>query len=383
MRPPHADVVIMFRLRSKNGDDFRYPSIPAWITGKDMFAAYVSEAFNDFSSIAPDATCWEKLAALKESMFLAASRIKQESSSTAFTDHEQVFWCMMAARGARNRSPRQIVRAIRAFPTLARYFPQRLSTPQGIIYLHGVCTQPECGSYGEIRYEELCERIRSLADDLADVREEAEAAIDVAGDNSRDRKRTNRQICRQVWRPVRRRITIARVAVDPSSAPTAAESAECLREYWSPIFGEKTTDSSAMEQFRPYIASAREYPLVIPSNAEMIELIRGLRNSAPGPDGIPYAAYRAVLSTSAFAFSLLQCRILAGDEVPIGMTSSLMVFIPKEDEVNEMEALLPENVRQLSLGDTDAKIVASMLDIGLASVARTSVVHVLTVLSWA
>ena len=94
-------------------------------------------------------------------------------------------------------------------------------------------------------------------------------------------------------------------------------------------------------------------------------LIRRLENSAPGPDGVPYAAYKAIYDTSAAVFSECLGDGLSGDDLPDEMAESLLIFIPEGDS-SAAEAFHPGEVRPLTLGNTDAKIIAMALNFGLS-----------------
>ena len=100
------------------------------------------------------------------------------------------------------------------------------------------------------------------------------------------------------------------------------------------------------------------------------------KNSAVGPDSVPYAAYRSVCSVAAQIVLDLYDDIIAGGQVPPSMADSLLMFIPKEVD-NEDGTRSPSDMRPLSLGNTDAKILASVVNVPLAS-AGASVIEVQT-----
>ena len=115
------------------------------------------------------------------------------------------------ARGEK-QSASSYQRAIRALPSLSVFFPRCIACDFGTSFLHDSASQLEIGTFDDIEYDRLCEHIRVLADNLAQVREEHEAEDEISEDLFSKDKRNHRQLCRQVWRPVRRRITIARVS---------------------------------------------------------------------------------------------------------------------------------------------------------------------------
>ena len=317
---------------------------------------------------------WDNLSAFKEALFAASDRIKSEVGSCSLSDHEQVFWAMMAARGVRNSAPRPIIRAVRALPSLKKFFPQIISHNGAEHRIHTGHAELVAGGFEDVKYGELCGFVRSLSDDVAATRDEAEAMSEMNDDaRACDKKKAHRQTCRHKWRPVRRRIAIDRVSDDAESAPTAIESAECLRAHWSPIFAEKSTCSDSMERLRPFVASAADFPLRMPSVEEIAEILRHTRNSAPGPDGVPFAAYKATVDICAGLFSECLGDALAGDDLPDEMKESLLIFIPKCDDFGD-HTMKPGEVRPLSLGNTDAKVIASALNFGMSNIAQ-QIVH--------
>ena len=164
---------------------------------------------------------------------------------------------------------------------------------------------------------------------------------------------------------------IDRIATQGDAAPSAEQSARCLFERWQPVFDVQHTDSFAMNTFASFAQNAGQCRVEAPSVEDIEAIIARTNNSAAGPDGVPYAAFRSVKDLAA---SVLHCAVeaaLRGDDLPADMAQSLMMFIPKDDSENITRA--PDAVRPLSLSNSDAKLFAAVINVPLAAIAQLHV----------
>ena len=106
-----------------------------------------------------------------------------------------------------------------------------------------------------------------------------------------------------------------------------------------------------MELFRPFVQSVGDFATPNCDLEQVCDIIRASANSAPGPDGIPYSAYFAVLDLSADMLWNCFGDDLCGDPLPDEMRESLMIFSPKGD-LEQGQNVLPGDVRPLSLCST-------------------------------
>jgi len=85
----------------------------------------------------------------------------------------------------------------------------------------------------------------------------------------------------------------------------------------------------------------------------VLEAIKGSNNSSPGPDGIPFAAWRAAAGFAGpvlFAVLKLLCK---GQEPPPGFNHGLLFLIPKK------HTGLVSDTRPISVTNADNRILAS------------------------
>ena len=105
------------------------------------------------------------------------------------------------------------------------------------------------------------------------------------------------------------------------------------------------------------------------------ELVARPRDSAPGPDGIPYAAWRNAGTCISDVLFNAYAAFMDGVPLPEGFNECILAFIPKGDEVSDtaVVARTPGLTRPISLSNTDSKYFALAINLPLAEVAKISV----------
>ena len=108
-----------------------------------------------------------------------------------------------------------------------------------------------------------------------------------------------------------------------------------------------------------------DFALITPPSIADYELIaRTLPHSTPGPDGIPYSAWKAAGKHGATSLFLVGSFLMSGLNMPIDFNSSLSAFVPKGNEVLD-EVLISRDAadtRPLAMKNSDNKIVGSVLN---------------------
>ena len=67
----------------------------------------------------------------------------------------------------------------------------------------------------------------------------------------------------------------------------------------------------------------------LPKQSTMLMFLKRAKASAPGPDGIPYAAWLASGSFGTAALYLAMRMMMDGGKPPSGFNNSLGIFLPK------------------------------------------------------
>jgi hypothetical protein len=98
----------------------------------------------------------------------------------------------------------------------------------------------------------------------------------------------------------------------------------------------------------------------IPSIDDLTKFIAKKIDSAAGPDGLRYSAWRAAGSTAVETLHAVFSAVLDGAALPDDSRHSSIVIFPKE--VDEALLAYPGDLRPISLTNCDAKLWASMLN---------------------
>ena len=98
---------------------------------------------------------------------------------------------------------------------------------------------------------------------------------------------------RHAWVPVRRKVALVAVVAKPGEEPgTPGEQAEVLRDHWQQTFRAKLAGRSKWARFDKHLPRFPPVEEAI-SEEKFMAMVASKRDTAAGPDGIPYAAYMA------------------------------------------------------------------------------------------
>ena len=145
---------------------------------------------------------------------------------------------------------------------------------------------------------------------------------------------------------------------------------QALKDYWGPVYADKPFDADLSNKFLKSYCDRNRH-LFNFSNLELPEVndfdltISKLRDSACGPDGIPYSAYKACrpLAAEVFANSVAS---FATPEEPAGLelfNRQLVWFAPKAALDDDQQAVFraPNQLRTIFGSNTDSKIFNSTI----------------------
>ena len=122
-----------------------------------------------------------------------------------------------------------------------------------------------------------------------------------------------------------------------------------------------------LEDILRYVQQAPDDIRWTADKTEFDDLLALKKDSAPGPDGLPYGAYRCVGSLgSQFLFNAYRALLEAG-AVPDHFAGSRTVFIPKTSDIDDDGRLIrsPDALRPLTLCNCDCKPLTSAISRGL------------------
>lgn len=152
---------------------------------------------------------------------------------------------------------------------------------------------------------------------------------------------------RSDWRPAHR-------------AMTMAQQAELSLEQWSDVFARRRWHEEA----------AAAVMFALPSREDVQEVMHKLADSAPGPDGVRYSAWRVGGSDAVDAIHAVVQEMCAGIR-HVGLHDALYVFLPKAPEA-EHGSVAVDETRPLALKDIGVKIATIVMSRAVAPVAAAS-----------
>ena len=150
---------------------------------------------------------------------------------------------------------------------------------------------------------------------------------------------------------------------------------EHLAKYWGNIFKDPQLPSDRLEKLSEWIRELGpqtrlppDAPPLIAGN--MTAALKGCGRSAPGPDGIPYEAYRNYLPAKGILHDVLghMMENKSVNSIPPDFNYSRMTCLPKKPSGHDAELgdyYSPENTRPLSIVNTDNRLLAAALKFSL------------------
>jgi len=160
----------------------------------------------------------------------------------------------------------------------------------------------------------------------------------------------------------RSHITTLRTSPDDPPAVTRLDKSALAKAYWSKVWDKRTTSTTPSERasfLRGYDSKVDHSLLQEPDLDSVLEAIAKSKNTAAGPDGIPFAAWRAAPDLAApLLLGVLQA-IFRGHNPPEGFNHGLLFLLPKK-----LTGLISDT-RPLSVTNTDNRLLAACVARGI------------------
>ena len=156
------------------------------------------------------------------------------------------------------------------------------------------------------------------------------------------------------------RKTIPSLRAEPEDPPIfdAAGKSKVAKTFWSKTWSARTSPSSRSERDSYLRSFNKLIDLSLcpcPTVVDVERAINKSNDSAPGPDGVPFAAWRAVAPLAApLLYSALQA-MLRGQLPPPGFNLGTLFLIPKK-----LTGVISDT-RPISVTNTDNRILASVM----------------------
>ena len=155
------------------------------------------------------------------------------------------------------------------------------------------------------------------------------------------------------------RVRIRSMCSSINSTPTSdpIEMALISEDFWSKIWASKAgpCPKAYLRGHRNRLPRGHLIPL--PTLDQILGAINKSNDSSPGPDGIPFLAYRTLADLVAPVLLRVFAALAAGVIPPTGFNDGCLFLLPK---MGDGTATLPTNTRPLAVNNCDNRIIASV-----------------------
>lgn len=153
---------------------------------------------------------------------------------------------------------------------------------------------------------------------------------------------------------------IASLRLEPSDPPALADDgkASVAASYWGNIWAPRTNfppDEERATFLDSYLKKVDHSLLSPPLLSNIIDTITHSNNSTSGPDGIPFAAWRAAPDLAAPILLSVLTALCRGHPPPAGFNHGLLFLIPKK------HTGLASDTRPISVTNTDNRLLATTM----------------------
>jgi endonuclease/exonuclease/phosphatase family metal-dependent hydrolase len=341
----HCPVTFVFR-RLNVGPPDRV-SLPSWLTKMPQFALELNKFLAHFIPDYDDPLSSHD--ELKEMIHMAAAATRLAIANVEPDSAERmVYIAMRAARAIRRQDTKGMQKVLNCYQAIRDIFGQVAANDysgEQVARLHALLQS--------VSVQALEEEVRKLS------MSKEEHTPD------RDSKRAKIDVRLRLWRSHSRKAAFSAVRAEDGSCHTSLpEMSRTLHSHWQGVFNEKQICRVDAEILVARLRSPDLDALVIPDSTIVAEYMETLGDSSPGPDGIPYSAWKATGLVGASSIRGVLLHVLAGGCFPIDASTSLMVFFSKLG--SGCLVAKADEMRPISLTNTDAKLWASLINYGLS-----------------
>ena len=296
---------------------------------------------------------------MKACMRIASKRVVEKSSRRgAKTIEEKIYWALLCARSLYHGHGRSAIRALFAYPALEEFVVMTSSSSTKFN-----CKMDGLNAHISSLMNESLEKLQSDIEEVKDLPEYEKLQKRSAIKRLMDQWATkNRKASLQGARD-----EAGHVVNNPDKA------AEVFISHWRKVAEEKHIDKQLAREFLSrHMRKIPQFRTVL-TFVEFLELVRGLPDSACGPDGIPYSAWRRAPEKAVGVLFRLYCSLFTNDAVAEDFNYAWLVLLAKgdHDDDDTVVARGPDETRPVSLANSDSKICEAALNKPLAHEMKT------------
>jgi hypothetical protein len=161
---------------------------------------------------------------------------------------------------------------------------------------------------------------------------------------------------------------------DPATGNSATEPSEIARvltEHWQNTFNGRSTNAELRKQWLDRLANKLNVTAsqLLPTKSEIETVLDQLPASSPGPDGIPFEAYKKLKHIVINIFYKITRGMMDGTDIPPeDFNQAILICIPKTEGELTPQGLSSHEAsgtRPLSIVDASNRIIASMFRLSL------------------
>ena len=272
-------------------------------------------------------------------------------------------WITTAIRGTHLGNVRAIATAVKAYPWIGQHI--------------------KTDANGTLQRDGTVQLEASLRDLMTTKLERDLAEIDNAPDDVHQNKEARRGKLLgwlSLWKASSKKVTlVAARREDDTVVDSEDESCDIFAAHWGKVFGEKSVDLQRARDFLEL--HARPFPAINPliSREKFEKFLDSLTDSAVGPDGIPYSAWKNAPKVCKDAlYSLIESLLFTSLEPGTAFNWAWLTLLGKGEDALDTEFSMTrkaKNTRPLSLSNTDSKICAAAINIPLSEGVSSWALH--------
>jgi hypothetical protein len=332
----------------------RIRAVPRWVTRHPSYAKYVSELL-----IIHQLECrgLAAVASLQKVLHAAARDVVSLGSGFgADCSYEKLHWSVAALRAARCGNRRLLELACKSYPTLVPWFSLR-----------------DCRLINEHAFHTHLGQLSSANLDVQRAELENDPTIaEFKKIGLRER------LCRRAsaWAPMRKKastFTVLDSLLHP--AVSAKAGGELLVAHWKSVFSERPCCPVAQATLLEHCVQGPFTATWLLEKDDFLQILQRARDSAPGPDGLPYSAWSNAPTHILDELYTMYTDLLSGVELPADFNRCFLACIPKGDAVGDHIGIArkPDSTRPIAMSNAVAKLLAMAINRSIAPVAQRTI----------
>ena len=325
--------------------------IPLWVTKHASWPKFVLDHLGD-TGTNPNLDIWTRLHCTKTAFRKAADDIINISAKRgAQTSEEKLYWSIRALRGIRNGHVQTVQQACGAWPEI------RI-----------ILGNTDATAWDSKAVSALKQRVSVLAKLYLEERLKQQHEARALPEYEVKRRQQRLQRLLQQWVGKLQKSSLSGIrGPDGNRIDDINDAADSLTNHWQTVFDEKPIDENLARQFlQLWAVKLPEIDWCL-TFEEFEATLRNTNDTSPGPDGLPYCAWRnAPAAAVRILYEGYRTWIRDG-LLPNDFNFSFLAVLPKGSESDDSAGIsrAPDATRPLSLGNTDAKIFALMIKVKL------------------